>query len=458
MKKLLKRTLSKVRRKIFSITIEVDMKHPMVQFYSTLDWNHLIELAKNARESNGKQNRGPIPHYRELIGAIIVRAVKSCSLRDAMDFIQYHGPSRLLCELADSDWTPDFRTISDFEITIGDNGLNAINEYFLDIARSLGFLDIKGLCGDTTAQEASIPYPTELGLCHQFISSVETAVKAFNGKLGESKKYFAKKAKAATIILKKSRFFAKTKEEKSKLLSEIHRCAKLVNKKIKLVLKTVSTRSINSLKGNQKRALSNINSLVPVFKKLSPQISHFEKTGQVIKNKIISLYQEELRAIPRGKDGKKTEFGLKWLIGQVRGGYIFGRSVEGNLYEGDCAVEILNDHKKIFGDVPKDFGYDRGGWSDRHLKKIEKIGVENIGVAPKGKASWLVTKSKQKEIFSERAQVEGKIGTLKMYGFNNPRSKTTKGMKRIGQMNIIRFNLGKLAKDMSKYSKISVGF
>jgi hypothetical protein len=167
----------------------------------------------------------------------------------------------------------------------------------------------------------------------------------------------------------------------------------------------------------------------------------------VAKNKIISLFQTLVRSIPRGKDGKDIEFGIKWCIGQFQGGYIFGFS-NGNMYEGDYAVETVKEAINIFGEIPESFGYDRGGWSKEHIEMIEELGVEKIGIAPKGQSSWLVSKKDQKQIFSERAQVEGKIGTLKHYGFNKPHSKTSEGMLRSGQLSIIRFNLSKLGRDI----------
>ncbi|MGK5083524.1 ATP-binding protein, partial [Bdellovibrionota bacterium FG-1] len=42
---------------------------------------------------------------------VVVRSMKSCDLRTASDLIQNYLPARYLCELHESQWTPDFRTL-----------------------------------------------------------------------------------------------------------------------------------------------------------------------------------------------------------------------------------------------------------------------------------------------------------------------------------------------------------
>ena len=444
---LIKETLVRVLPKNNQISIKINPEHPLLILLAAIDWDRLIIIIKNAREVNGKQNRGPDPHYRELAGALLVMAIRSCTLRDAMELIQHHAIFRLYCNLENSTWTPNFRTIHDFIKSLGEEGLKRVNEYVLEVANGRGFLDLKSLCADTTAQESSIPYPTEMGLAHQFIKSIAAAIGTIGGKIGDLKSYTIKKLDTATKLLKHYRFFASSKEEKTVLLKKIIEEAKRVRQRVASTIAKSAKKTISSLKGQKKKALTTMQELLETFSKLAPQMDYFVKTGYVARNKIVSLFQEKVRAIPRGKDGKETEFGIKWCIAQLSG-YIFGFS-RGSAYDGDYAVEAVKEQKRIFSEGPTSFGFDRGGWSEDHIEQIKDLGVKEIGIAPKGNAEWLVGKETQKKIFCERSQVEGKIGTLKAYGFNKPRSKTSEGMLRTGQLSIIRFNLGKMTRDLS---------
>ncbi len=65
------------------------------------------------------------------------------------------------------------------------------------------------------------------------------------------------------------------------------------------------------------------------------------------------------------------------------------------------------------------------------MTELKRLGVKDIGLAPRGRSHWLVPEKVKAKLVSERAQVEGGIGTIKCgkYGFNKPsaRSVTTMG-------------------------------
>jgi len=191
-----------------------------------------------------------------------------------------------------------------------------------------------------------------------------------------------------------------------------------------------------------------------VMKKLLPQMLHFIQTGYVASKKIIHLQMSELYAISRGKAGKKVEFGLKWGINRIGGGFLQGFLIECGKHFSDqkfCTVAV-DHHKNTFGIVPRIFGFDRGGYSEATIKKLKKAGVKHVGVAPKGKADWQVSDRKKEYIKRERAQVEGCIGTIKspIYGFNKPDARSTAAMATYGQRAITGFNLRKLVKEVRK--------
>ena len=62
---------------------------------------------------------------------------------------------------------------------------------------------------------------------------------------------------------------------------------------------------------------------------------------------------------------------------------------------------------------------------------------------PRGKAKWQQVAGKAKDqLVSERAQVEGGIGSLKShkYGFNKPAAKSANAMGVCGQRSVLGFN------------------
>jgi hypothetical protein len=419
----------------------------------------LIKIASTRRSQVLKKPQvGRRPHLREMLGVLVLRAIKSCTLQEAMDLARHYAPARILCGFidkggVDSGMGPDFRTISDFEIMMGEQGLKQFNAIVLRAAAKLGFADIMGLCADTTAQEAAIPYPTEVGLMRSFARSVMNGIGALKGLPDGVKKQVQMAGEKISKKVRKYRLFAKNLAEKQEIGANILR---LVSK-----LQTIATEVSASMQSGKieikvksRRFINRLPSLLKTFSKLKPQIKYIFKNGRPCKNKIISLDQPEARSIPRGKDGKDCEFGYKWIVNRIRNGYIW-LSVNaslGNANEFDCAVNAVKEHIALFGKPPKDFGYDRGGWSEEHIEKIKKLGVKRIAIAPKGLAKWKVSNSCRKQMVRERAQVEGSIGCLKRVGFNRPYSKNTQSTIRAGHRAALRLNLTKLVRDIKKAS------
>lgn len=438
------------------ISIKLPSQHKMVLIARLINWAFLIDMAMGIRRQKKIHLGGPKPNFRALLGALLVRIVTSCTLREAEDYIRCYAPARYLCGLESGDWTPNFRTISDFEIMLGAEGLQTINNYVLNVAKEAGFLDIKGLCADTTAQEALIPYPTEVGLMNSFAKSIETGITT----LGQAAQSIGSRATKIIDSIKKEvrkcRLFAKKKAEK-KAISEsiLANTKRLVEILWQLPILNDGGVTLKKSRGIQRRTAERLPNLLGNMEALIPQIQHFLRTGRVVKGKIVSLYLEGVHSIVRGKAGKNVEFGLKWGINQIRGGYVSLFFLTESLGEADFAVEAVRHHINLFGAPPQDFGYDRGGWSKAHIKKLRKMQVKNIAIAPKGKAKWKVGVRKQKQMVNERAQVEGKIGTLKAQGFNKPPAKTTGGMRRSAYRSALRFNIGKLVRDL-QFAEVKV--
>ena len=429
-----------------AIPLKIEGSHPMVQLTKTLPWHEMIEVAQSRRQEQGKKNSGPKPHYRGLIGAVLVRSLKSSNYREAEDLVRNYLPARYMCDLHNSHWTPDHNTIFDFEQMLGQEGLHRLNVLFLHQAQELGFLDPKSLCSDTTAQEGKVPYPNEVGLMGGFAKSVKKAVRSLGKKAQKTKEKIVEKTQRIMTLVREHRLFAKSKEDRLGLAEEMSLIIGEVQGDLKKYLNSLNPSLLKSYDHVAKKKLE---SLQTVMTTLLPQIQHWVKTGWVAKNKIVSLFNPDIRCIKRGKVGKNLEFGLKWGINQIKGGYISLFETEEMMScDAQYALKSVDHHLEIFGEVPKEFGFDRAAWSEEHLKDLSNMGVERVGVAPKGQAAWLVSNTCRKRLVRERAQVEGKIGTIKKYGMNRPEDKTTNGMKRAARRAELCFNLKKLQKDL----------
>lgn len=427
------------------IPIALDPNHSMVRLTRLIDWSLLIEIAVDCRAKVVKSSRGMQPNYRANCGAVVVRSLRSADLRTTEDLVRNYLPARYMCDLHNSHWTPDHDTIWEFEVMLGEEGLSRINRHILSLAQEEGFLDTKGLCSDTTAQEAKIPHPNEVGMMGAFGKSISRGLQSLGNVASGMKKKIKTKIKEIAKNLRKYRLFSKTKEAKQKVAAEMSKISKEIMMDVGHLLGNLSTK----ITGGKRRAANHMAEVHSTMQVLIGQMDHWIKTGKVAAEKIVALFQKDLRSIPRGKIGKEVEFGVKWGINQIRGGYVH-LFLMSKMRAADCeyAVESIREHIRLFGTAPREFGFDRGGWSPPHMEKMRELGVKRIGVAPKGKAEWKVSESCCDRIKCERAQVEGKIGTLKHYGLNKPEEKTTTGMHRAARRAELRFNCGKFLRDL----------
>lgn len=428
-----------------SAHISIKEKHELVQLTDMAPWPEMIEAAQCIRASKVKALVGPEPHYRELLGAIALMSVRQITYRQAEDLIAHYAPARYLCNLMDSSWNPDHITIFEFTQMMGPEGMDIFNKTFLSKVKDLGLLDPKILMSDTTAQEAMIPYPNEVGLMKRFTDLTLGALKKVGGKFSSIKgkaKAIANKVKG---LVRRSHLFAKTKEQKREVGKKLYHTAKDLHGMIKSVLSNAERR----LHGKASMEIERLSNLMDT---LFPQILFFLETGFVASKKIIHLQMSELYSIVRGKAGKSVEFGLKWGISRVDG-FVLGFLIKNGINASDqkFCLQSIKEHITLFGMPPKTFGFDRGGYSKANIKKAKKLGVKNVGIAPNGKAKWSVSEKMSEVIRRERAQVEGVIGNLKSkkYGFNKPNVKSTRAMEMSGHRSCLGFNLCKALRKLN---------
>lgn len=440
-------------------TIEIAATHRLMMITHEIDWTELEEMVQEIRRCKLKNEAGRPPHLRALIGALVFRALRRMTYRETEDQIRHYAPARFLCGLTETDWTPDANTIQDFEQLLGEDGVKQLNEHVVKWAVAEKLADPTVVAADTTAQEAAIPYPNEMGLMATFVSAVTAASK----RVGVALAGFVKRARglfsAAKQKLRDYRLFAKEKSKAAKdgLVSAMATVVEQVQDQLAVALATASRQKLRLAKA-RKAAWGRLQQLHATMAKLLPQIRYWLRTKRVAKHKIISLHIPELYAIVRGKVGKAVEFGLSWGITRLRGGFLVAALAKhkDELHDAKFAVRAANDHTAMFGKPPKAYAYDRGGWSEPNVAALKKLGVSHVGLAPRGKAKWHVHGKVKDKLVSERSQVEGGIGAIKSrkYGFNRPAAKSAAAMGVCGQRSVLGFNLNKLMNGLAERRKV----
>ncbi|HET7099501.1 MAG TPA: hypothetical protein VFJ52_00005, partial [Terriglobia bacterium] len=148
-------------------------------------------------------------------------------------------------------------------------------------------------------------------------------------------------------------------------------------------------------------------------------------SGQVVENKdkILSLYERDVRVIVRKKAGAEVEFGNTLLLGENPQGLILDWELFKETAPADARLQERSRErmKGAFGPVLKNLGADRGFHSEANQEALAKDGIYD-GVCPRsphelkerGK-SW-----KFKKLQRRRAQTEGRVAIIKNVFLGRP--------------------------------------
>jgi Transposase domain (DUF772) len=441
--------------------IPLPSNHPMVVLTDTVDWTEMELQAEKVRKKKLKNAAGRPPHLRATLGALTLMAIRKMPYREAEEQIRYYAPARYLCGLTETDWTPDFTTIQDFAQLLGEDGCRLVNEAVVKQAVALGLADPSVAVADMTAQEAAIPHPNEMGLLGGFVRSIAAAAK----KAGRGFRSFLGKAhgkfRAAKEKVREYRLFAKskTKAAKDRMVAQMTNVIEDINRSLGKAL-AVAAEQGRKLRGHAVVAQRKLLELHETMAKLVPQIRHWLRTGFVASGKVINLHIPQLYSIVRGKVGKAVEFGLSWGITRLRGGFVLATmaATKTELTDASFAVRAVKDLAGLFGKPPRGYAYDRAGYSTENVNRLRKLGVRDVGLAPRGLAAWEVEGKVKDRLIKERAMVEGSIGTIKCpkYGFNRPAARSTGMMGACGQRAVLGLNLTKLLRGVAQKKGIAL--
>ena len=146
------------------------------------------------------------------------------------------------------------------------------------------------------------------------------------------------------------------------------------------------------------------------------------------KDKILSLYENDIHVIVRGKAGAGVEFGNSLFLGETSDGYILDHELMKDRSPGDAkwlGKRYPGMKEKSGGTLCGVVG-DRGFESQENTRRLEKDDVFN-GLCPRNPQE-LSRRMESDEVFaaalSRRAQTEGRVGILKnVFLDGTPRAK-----------------------------------
>ncbi|HZC01542.1 MAG TPA: hypothetical protein VE844_09320 [Gammaproteobacteria bacterium] len=435
------------------VQIEVSPAHPLLGLKRALPWEVITDVMTRQWRQNGKNvdgGRGLPWDVSLYVPLVVLMLIKGFDSRQMEAYVAENVVARVFIgrQREVKAQIRDHSNIARAYAALGKAGIDEVNRLVVQEAHRFGFVDEGSLSADTTAQELPIGYPNEPGIlrglaqrCGRALTQLQKrGVQRLGGALRQ----------VQTILrsVKEHHLFTSGKADKRQVLSRIMREVGDLMVQTRPLVERLATRSERVIQ----RARSRLMAMHEVIKPLIGQIVHWLTTGKVAANKIIPVGIPQARAIVHNKAGKKTEFGLAYLLSRLGGGYLFGERITANADERQMPLKALARYRAIFGQeaTPEFMVYDRGGDSTATRQRLASEGVKDVGIQPKGKRPWSVAEAVREQIRSEGGRTEGCIGTLtsNRYRFNKPKERLWQTLEMAGPRSILSFNLNKLMRDV----------
>lgn len=408
-----------------------------------LPWQEMAEVANKYRAQKVSLTNGRALDLRLHLGAFVAQHMNGWTDRETEEMVRLHAGVRFLCALEESLEDIDRTSIEKFRNMIGQGGVEELNQLIVRHAVGSGFTGSELCSSDTTVQEAPIEHPTEVSHMKKISEKLTGIGKKIGGKIAGVVK---KAAKSIQDTFTEIRLFTRGKTEKA--IEKKKKLSLKMHKATKALLNLIA----QNLEGLTKKAKAKVQKELDLYEHMLQQIVQWFKTGKHPMHKLISLWNLDARAISRNKASKTVEFGRRWIVTRLLGGYVIGAPCVklGGDSDKRIANEILCYFLDSLGEVPTMFVYDRGGDGPKNHKTLEAFGVESNCIFPCGAGAKMnITEEMFDMARKERALSEASIATLKhnKYGFNKPRARSSEGCILKGHAAFLGVNFNRLLTD-----------
>ncbi|MBX7220058.1 MAG: hypothetical protein K1Y36_08935 [Blastocatellia bacterium] len=405
-------------------------------------------VADGGKNVDGKPGREwPVGLYVPLVVYLVVQRL---STREAEVAVAESAVARLFCGLAEETafQVRDHANLARAVAALGSAGMTAVNRLVVGEAVRRGRADPGVVSGDPTVQELPLGYPHEAGIVRGLAQRCVRVAARIGAGATKAVAVVTTAGQQVLRSVKEYHLFAKTKETKEVVLERLLNETETLLGHSRAVAEQVRQRGAHLFR----QAVATLDRLDQVTRQLLPQIHHWRTTGHVATEKILHVGIPAARAYLRHKAGKLVEFGFKYLIGRLAGGYGFGQRVTQH-HDTTMPVRLLTAYRALLGPAatPDLLVFDRGGHSAGTCHTLQAAGIPHIGIQPKSQAPWLVAAADRPAVVTQRALMEGGIGTLKStaYGFNRPMERSLETLLRPGQQSFLALNLNLFVKDLT---------
>ena len=198
--------------------------------------------------------------------------------------------------------------------------------------------------------------------------------------------------------------------------------------------------------------LEQVQQVLPLVERVIAQTRSrvLEEKKVTAEQKVLSLFESHMRAIPRHKGGALVEFGRQVILDEAEGGIVTRYRILEHPNEHGQAIEAVAHHCALFAHPPGLVTGDRGVHSADTEDTLKAAGVKRVAIPASGPLSQERKALEQtrtwKRGYRWRAGIEGRIASLRRdFGWCKSRYHGLNGMERGLGWGVIVSNLRRIA-------------
>ena len=361
--------------------------------------------------------------------------------------------------------SPDHTVLSRWNKRIPESLWKKLNDKIIEYAKAKKVTSGKKMRMDTTVVEGNIHHPMDSGLLEDSVKKLgQLAKKAKNLGLasGERVRDFGRSAKKQVLRIVK--YAGKRREEQIELFKTHYQQLVQITKHAVHHAKEIQGYISQGVINQEEKRVKKVNRLKASYEKYIPRIEQvigqtvrrvFKGEAVPVNEKLLSIHEEHLYPVRKGKKTKPTEFGQICKIQESDGGMI----TEWATYTSQPSdthlfIPSIDKHIEIFDRPPQVAAGDRGCWSDINEVIAKGKGVKRVCIPKRGR------KSRERILFEKqrwfkkaqrfRTGSEATISVLKRrYGMARCMDRGQEGMDSWISLSCIARNLWTIAHGMT---------
>ena len=355
-----------------------------------------------------RDNGRPGMSAEQVLRALLVKQMNGYSYAELSFHLADSTCYRTFCRLGAFEKTPSRSTLQENIKRLRAETLEAINRALITCAKEEGVENGRTVRGDTTVVASNIHHPMDSWLLWD---TVRVGVRLLEraAEYGVEFTNHRRRAKRRWREIGNAR----TREERVSLYRDL-----LVVAEETLGDAEKAIRDLEGWEDAEALTLSaDLQKTVKLGRRVVSQARRRVLEGQSVPSseKVVSIFEPHTDIIVKG--GREVEYGHKVCLTSGESSMVLDCKVlEGNPADSTLASEMIERHREILGEVPREAAFDGGFASKANVRELKKLGVKDVAfskrcglrVSDMVRSTWVY-----KRLRNFRAGIEGVISFLK---------------------------------------------